>query len=176
MKISVFGGSSPKSGEPAYLQAYQLGSRLAEQGHIVMTGGYIGTMEASSKGAKEAGGEVWGFTCDEIEYWRPVKPNHYIDKEIRFHSLNDRIFALIAECDAAIALPGGVGTLAEISLLWTHVQIASFNPKPIILLGEAWENVFTNFITQLPGYTSQASFSQITFAKNLDEVLEILSA
>ncbi len=47
MNITVFGGSQPKEGDAAYAEAYQLGKLLAEAGHAVLTGGYIGTMEAA---------------------------------------------------------------------------------------------------------------------------------
>ena len=70
MRISVFGGSSPKPGDLAYEQAYYLGKLIGEAGYTVLTGGYIGTMEAVSRGAAEAGGHVIGVTCDQIENWR----------------------------------------------------------------------------------------------------------
>ena len=46
MKVSVFGGSQPQEGSAAYAEAQNLGRLLAERGHTVLTGGYIGTMEA----------------------------------------------------------------------------------------------------------------------------------
>jgi len=52
MKISVFGGSQPREGDRAYAEAQELGRLLAERGHIVLTGGYIGAMEAVSRGAE----------------------------------------------------------------------------------------------------------------------------
>jgi uncharacterized protein (TIGR00725 family) len=63
MKVSVFGGSQPREGDAAYAEAMELGRLLAERGHIVLTGGYIGTMEAVSRGARQAGGHVIGVTC-----------------------------------------------------------------------------------------------------------------
>lgn len=74
MNIAVFGGSQPKEGDPAYAEAYELGSLLAQAGHTVLTGGYIGTMEAVSRGAAEAGGHVIGVTCEEIERCVRSKP------------------------------------------------------------------------------------------------------
>ena len=53
MKVSIFGGASPKTGSPAYQQAYDLGKKLAISGHTVITGGYSGTMEAISRGAQK---------------------------------------------------------------------------------------------------------------------------
>ncbi|MBC8506792.1 MAG: LOG family protein, partial [Chloroflexi bacterium] len=109
MRITVFGGSKPKPGEPAYDDAYYLGQLLGAQGYSVLTGGYIGTMEAVSRGAAEAGGHVIGVTCDEIESWRPVSPNRWVLEEMRFPTLKERMYALIEECDAAMTLPDGIG-------------------------------------------------------------------
>src|SRR5262245_58484052 len=102
MKISVFGGSQPKEGDLAYAEARELGSLLAQRGHIVLTGGYIGVMEAVSRGAHEAGGHVIGVTCEDIEVWRPIKPNQWVKEEMRKKTLVGRLHTLIHECDAAL--------------------------------------------------------------------------
>jgi uncharacterized protein (TIGR00725 family) len=52
MKVSVFGAANPKPGEKPYEDAYRLGKLLGEAGHTVLTGGYIGMMEAVSHGAQ----------------------------------------------------------------------------------------------------------------------------
>ena len=121
--ITVFGGSLPQPGSQAYQEAQELGELLAKSGFAVQTGGYIGTMEAISRGASETGGHVIGVTCDEIEAWRPVAPNQWVAHEKRRPTLRERLYVLIDECDGAIALPGGIGTLAEIALTWSQLQI-----------------------------------------------------
>ena len=70
--VTVFGGASPT--EPDYNAALRLGKLLGQAGCSVLTGGYIGTMEAVSRGAAESGGHVIGVTCEEIEAWRKVSP------------------------------------------------------------------------------------------------------
>ena len=105
MNISVFGGSQPKEGDSAYEEAMLLGRLLAQRGHTVLTGGYIGTMEAVSRGAHEAGGHVVGVTCSDIENWRKVSPNRWVKEERRYKTLNERLQALIDGCDAALVLP-----------------------------------------------------------------------
>ena len=92
-RITVFGGSQPKPGDPVYQDALLLGKMLAQKGYILLNGGYIGTMEALSRGAVEAGGHVIGITCDQIEAWRPVKANHWVIEEWHFNSLQERLFA-----------------------------------------------------------------------------------
>ena len=78
MNITVFGGAQPKEGTPAYEEARELGALLAQRGHAVLTGGYMGTMEAVSRGASEAGGHVIGVTCIDIEEWRGSSPNQWV--------------------------------------------------------------------------------------------------
>src|SRR3990172_1929274 len=107
--VAVFGGSSPQPGEPAYAEAEDVGRLLAESGYTVMTGGYGGTMEAASKGAKAAGGKVIGVTVGLFERSEGRRPNDFIDEVIRYDSLRDRLHHLVAECDAAVALRGGIG-------------------------------------------------------------------
>src|SRR3990172_11196235 len=101
MNITVFGSSSPAPGEPAYEEARRLGDLLARAGHCVLTGGYMGTMEAVSRGAAEAGGHTVGVTCDQIEKWRNTKANAWVKEERRFESLGERLYCLVESCDVA---------------------------------------------------------------------------
>ena len=174
MKVTIFGGSSPKADSTAYQIAYDLGNALAKAGHTVITGGYMGTMEAASKGANEAGGHVIGVTCEEIENWRNAKHNPWVKEEIREATLQKRIETLIASCDAAIAVPGGPGTLAEIMLMCNFKQIEVIPQKPIILFGEGWKSVMVSFFRDQNEYISESARNMIDFADSIDKVLAIL--
>ncbi|MEN6408540.1 MAG: LOG family protein [Anaerolineaceae bacterium] len=168
MNISVFGGSAPRPGEPAYVQAYELGQRLAQAGHAVLTGGYIGTMEAVSRGAAEAGGHVIGVTCDEIENWRKRKANPWVKEERHFKTLRERLGELIDGSDAAIALPGGPGTLVEISLTWNLLIVEALPPRPVILIGEGWHQVMNTFIQNQGDYIGEHDRIWLRFAPDVD--------
>jgi uncharacterized protein (TIGR00725 family) len=174
MHITIFGGSKPRPGEQAYQQAYKLGCMLGEANHDVITGGYIGTMEAISHGAADYGAQVIGVTCDQIEAWRSVKPNPWLTKEIRFTSLVERMAALIDLCDVALALPGGLGTLAEISLMWNLLVIGGITPKPIYLIGERWQAVFDQFLSSFNDYTPPEQRAWIKYLLSIDDVMNHL--
>jgi uncharacterized protein (TIGR00730 family) len=174
--VTVFGGAQPLPGESAYIEAQQLGRLLAQAGCSVLTGGYIGTMEAVSRGAAEAGGHVIGVTCAEIENWRKTGPNAWVLEERRFETLRERLFALIDGCDAAIALPGGVGTLAEISILWNQMTIAAIPRRPLILIGAGWEETFTTFFDSQDAYLRPGDPQMITLVDTVDEAVEELQA
>lgn len=173
MNITVFGGSTP--GELHYQQAFQLGRLLAEAGHTVITGGYLGVMEAVSKGANGAGGHVIGVTCDQIESWRGVKMNQWVIEERRCPTLKERLFILIDTCQAAIALPGGPGTLTEISLTWNLLLTESITPRPLILVGESWETIFRNLFEKMDGYIPVSQRKWLLFAKEVKDVVAIIA-
>ncbi len=174
MNITVFGGSHPKPGDPAYEEALRLGKSLAQAGFTVMTGGYIGTMEAVSRGAAEAGGNVIGLTCDEIENWRQVRPNRWVLQESRYKSLRERLMALVETCDAAIALPGGVGTLAEVSVMWNHLLTEAITPRPLILIGPGWRAVIDQFLAEFDDYVAMVHRQWVQFAQDTDEAVALL--
>ncbi|NOY98083.1 MAG: LOG family protein [Chloroflexi bacterium] len=176
MRITVFGGSAPKPGEQAYTEALELGRLLGERGHTVLTGGYIGTMEAVSRGAAEAGGHVIGVTCDEIEAWRPVRPNPWVQEEMRFPTLKARLNALIESCDAAIALPGGPGTLAEITLTWNQHIIGALPRRPLILVGDGWQTVFDQAFTALDEYFAASQRDLLQFAPDIRSAVDMLES
>jgi len=168
-RVTVFGGSKPQPGQPAYQEALRLGQALGSHGYTVLTGGYIGTMEAVSRGAAETGGHVIGVTCSEIESWRPVKPNAWVQEEMRFDTLRERLYALIDHCDAALALPGGIGTLAEIVAMWSLLQINASAPRPLILIGIGWETTLQSFYQALGTYIAEKDRHWIHFSPHVDQ-------
>ena len=174
MKISIFGGSQPKPGSFAYEEARQLGELLAQCGHTVMTGGYIGTMEAVSRGAAEACGHVIGVTCNEIERWRDVGANQWVKEEWRRETLMERLQALIQECDAALALPGGPGTLTEISLTWNLMIVGAMHRRPLILIGDGWQIVFDQVLRSFEEYIPQAQKELLQFAQDVGSAVEMI--
>jgi uncharacterized protein (TIGR00730 family) len=176
MIITVFGGSSPKPGSTAYLHAYQLGKMLALKGHSVATGGYIGVMEAVSRGANEAGGHVIGITCGDLEHMRPTGANEWVMEEIHYDTLHQRLGALIDICDGAFALPGGIGTLAEICVMWNQLLIGAQRPKPLILIGDGWKSVVDEFVKAQAGYIPEHDKEWLLYANSNETGMELLSS
>jgi uncharacterized protein (TIGR00730 family) len=166
MILTVFGGSAPKEKSNEYESARRLGSAAAQAGWTVATGGYIGVMEAVSRGAAESGGNVIGVTCKELDSLRPTGANPWVREERKFDTLRDRLGHLVDCCDAAIAMPGGVGTLAEISIMWNGLIIHSIPPKPLVLVGDNWKRVIDSLFNQLGGYVNEPDRQWVSFAEN----------
>jgi uncharacterized protein (TIGR00730 family) len=176
MNVTVFGGAQPREGTPAYEEARSLGRLLAQHGHTVLTGGYMGTMEAVSRGAHEAGGHVIGVTCIDIEEWRGAAPNQWVKEERRKQSLMERLTGLIEGCDAAIALPGGAGTLTEVSLMWNLMIVESLSPRPLTLIGSGWQSTFGQFFTQFESYMPIHQRELLYFAEDVKTAVNMLKS
>lgn len=173
-KITVFGAANTLPGEPLYEDGLALGQLLTKAGYDVITGGYIGTMEAVSRGAAESGAHVIGITCRDIEAWRGVKANQWVIEEQQFDTLNQRLEMLIRSCDAALALPGGIGTLVEISLTWNQMVIHAMDPKPLIIIGPGWKSVFDTFFDQLGEFTPPNYRQWVSFALDIASAVELI--
>jgi len=173
--ISVFGGSAPKPGTPPYQQAQALGAALARAGWTVATGGYSGVMEAASRGACEAGGHVIGVTCGLIEDWKGLRANQWVQEEVRFATLRERLSHLVQFCDAAVALPGGVGTLSEVALTWSLLQTGEIKRKPLITVGPLWSSTLATFIEHSDGYLHAGDEKLLTMVQDVDEAVAALA-
>ncbi len=171
MNITIFCSSLSTSGESEYEEALRLGRLLARSGHSVLTGGYMGSMEAISRGASEAGGHVIGVTCKEIEAWRPVSANPWVNEERSYPTIRQRLFALIEDCDAALALPGGIGTLAEVAVMWSHLQTGAIPRKPLVLIGSGWKSVMEHFWSTFGDQVRENHRSLLSFAEDVEHAL-----
>jgi uncharacterized protein (TIGR00725 family) len=138
--IAVFGSAQSVPGDGVYEDGVRCGELLAAAKFTVATGGYAGLMEAVSRGARAGGGIVIGVTAPTVFPDRSGA-NAYVDREHPAPSLLDRIHTLTSQSDAAITLPGSLGTLTELVAAWNLAFVARFSntpPKPIVTVGSEW--------------------------------------
>ncbi|MCC7358058.1 MAG: LOG family protein [Anaerolineales bacterium] len=174
--ISIFGGAAPRPGSEVYEAARGLGAQLALAGWTVATGGYAGVMEAASRGAHEAGGHVIGVTCTLIENWRGLKANAWVREEQRFETLRERLYHLVEFSDAAVALPGGIGTLAEVALTWSLLQTGEIRAKPLVVVGRVWAETLTTFLHEGEGYLRPGDDRLVYRANDVAEAARYLGS
>ena len=132
MFVSVFGSARTKEDAAAYMSARECGRLLVENGYSVITGGGGGIMEAASRGAYEAGGNVVGLN---IELPMEQNPNKYQTQSLNFRYFFLRKVSFLKYSTAFIIYPGGFGTLDELSEVLTMVQTEKINMVPIIFVG-----------------------------------------
>jgi uncharacterized protein (TIGR00725 family) len=135
--VTIFGGSRCREDSEEYKEAKEVGSRLAEAGFTICTGGYLGVMEAASRGAHERGGRVFGILMNQFK----TEPNRYLTDKVASSHFYERLQNLIERSVGVIALRGGMGTVTEISLVWNKLQTGVLQKRPIVLLGDNWKKV-----------------------------------
>lgn len=132
--VGVYGSARLPETDEHYQYAIGVGRALAGEGFIVATGGYAGVMEAVSKGAREVGGEVIGYT---VTSWDGLPANRYVTEKLDSKDLFERL-RKFSEVDLLIALDGGLGTLAEVVVSWNLLQVGS-DARPLLMVGEQWQ-------------------------------------
>ena len=134
--VAVFGSSTTRRDEPAWAVADEVGAGLAAAGFAVMNGGYQGSMEAVSEGARRGGGEVIGVTTALFNH-RPANP-HLTHREDT-STLLERLDYLVHVASGFIVLEGSIGTLAELFLAWNLLAVEGRPAAPLVCLGAPWE-------------------------------------
>jgi uncharacterized protein (TIGR00730 family) len=181
-KVCIFGSYKDLS-QKTKQEIVSLGKMLAQKGITVMSGGFGGTMEDISWGAKSAGGKTIGITCYIWEKDRYTKANEFIDEEIVADNLLERINIMLKEADAFVVFPGGTGTLLELSATLEHINKGLIEPKPIIIFGDFWKPV-VSCLKNEPIFSKKTQNNQkissctelVTFVNTTDECIEKIKA
>jgi uncharacterized protein (TIGR00730 family) len=132
MKVCVFAASSSRIDSAYFTTATELGKVFAREGiHAVYGGGGIGLMGALADSMLEAGGDITGVIPGfmQKEGWG----HNDVEDMIVTSDMSERKKTIFAMSDAAVALPGGVGTLEELTEVITLKQLGLFN-KPIVIV------------------------------------------
>ena len=133
--VSIFGSARlPMDGKWCKL-AEQLGYKLAQNGHPVITGGGPSIMEAANKGAYEAGGRSIGLN---IQLAHEQHINQYVTDEMEFHYFFARKVMLTMSSKVYVFFPGGFGTLDEFSEILILMQEGKMPKMPMFLIGKSF--------------------------------------
>jgi uncharacterized protein (TIGR00725 family) len=109
-QVAVIGGGGIEEGSETWALAEEVGRRLAEAGVALVCGGGGGVMEASARGAAEAGGDVIGV----VPGTSPDDANEYCTHVIAAGIGHARNLGVVSSGEAVIAIGGEWGTLSEI--------------------------------------------------------------
>jgi len=159
--ISMFGSARIKPGSKYYELGRKTAYEIGKKGFTVITGGGPGAMEASNRGAKEAGALSIGLNI-KLPFESHVNP--YVDIVETFNFFFVRKIMLVKYAHAFIILPGGFGTLDEMFEALTLIQTGKVSNFPVILLGVSyWKPLMTWIKGTLleEGMVSKDDFDQI---------------
>jgi len=169
-RITAFGSSRLPENDPRFSDVLNLGEQLGHAGWDALTGGHQGLMAAICKGIRAGGGHVRGVTLERF----PTPPDNHLSEEVRAKNFFERMQILIEQSDAWLVLPGGLGTLAELAMIWDLLAIGVLEPRPLILYGDTWTPLLASLHESMILSVDQA-FDFVHHCRTPDEVLATLA-
>jgi uncharacterized protein (TIGR00730 family) len=172
--ITIYGSARVKPGEPLYETTVQIAQELGKLGFAIVTGGGPGLMEAANKGAHLAGAPSVGLNIQ-----LPVEqtPNPYASLSITFNHFFARKVMLAKYATAFIAMPGGIGTLDELTEIVCLIQTHKMRPFPVILFDSGYWNGLLKWLrttTLAGGFISEADLGLLVVCDDVSQVVKTI--
>lgn len=177
MNITVYCGSSHGS-SPDYAEAArELGAWIAANGHALVYGGSaVGLMGIVSDSVLAGGGEVTG-----------VEPRFFLESGIAHHeithlipvdTMSERKARMIDLGDAFVALPGGMGTLEEISEIMSRIRLRLTAAPCVFLNIGGFYDELRDFIDKLfrTGFVDSYEYESVHFAPSVAEACAFIES
>jgi uncharacterized protein (TIGR00730 family) len=171
--VSMFGSARIKDGHPYYATAKLIARKLSDAGFSVISGGGPGLMEAANHGAHAGRAPAIGLNI--------VLPNEQASHQYQDISLNFRYFfarkmMFVRFASAYVVLPGGFGTLDELTECLTLVQTGKSRRIPIILVGGAFWRGFLDWLGDTVAPEGMIGDDDVELMRVIDEPDAIVEA
>jgi uncharacterized protein (TIGR00730 family) len=170
--ISIYGSARIAPDHELYKLTEDISFRLGKMGFSIITGGGPGVMEAANKGALQAGVASVGLNI-ELPEEQPSNP--YTTKSLTFGHFFVRKIMLVKYATAFVIIPGGLGTLDELTEILTLIQTGKAKPFPVILFdSEYWKGIldWLHASVLARGFISEEDFDLLRVCDDPDSVIE----
>jgi uncharacterized protein (TIGR00730 family) len=169
--ITMFGSARFGESNPYYATTRELAGRISGLGFTVMTGGGPGLMEAANRGAWEHGGLSVG--CN-VELPLEQHPNPYLHRWVTCHHFFTRKVLLFKYSYCFVAMPGGIGTLDELSEALTLIQTRKIKSFPVVLIGTSYWHPLLLLLQEMvrEGAVAAADLELLKITDDLDEAIQ----
>ena len=174
--VTIYGSAVATPNQVDYQNARQIANLLGKQGFNIVTGGGPGMMEAANLGASEAGVKSIGLN---IQLPQEQKSNIYSNLTISFNHFFVRKVMLVKYASAFVIMPGGLGTLDEVTEVLTLIQTKKIKPFPVILFNSAFWRGLLDWLQStvlLPGYISEEDLHLLRISDQPEDVQDIVSS
>jgi uncharacterized protein (TIGR00730 family) len=138
-RVTIFGSARIESGTVAYENVKQLAAELTKMGCDIMSGGGPGLMQAANEGALSVDSQALHRSVGiriELPFEQQVNP--FVGQVYEHRTFFSRLHHFMIVSDAFVVVPGGIGTLLELSLAWQLLQVRQLYNTPLILVGKMW--------------------------------------
>jgi uncharacterized protein (TIGR00730 family) len=141
-RVTIFGSARVDPGHWAYPVVRDLAAELTRLGCDIVTGGGPGLMRAANEGARTAGADPAqasvGIRVD-LPFEQDVNP--FVSEVFEHRTFFSRLHHFVLVSDAYVVVPGGIGTVLEMMMVWQLLQVRRLHDTPLILAGAMWEGL-----------------------------------
>jgi uncharacterized protein (TIGR00730 family) len=169
--VTVYGSARLQPDDILYAQTERTAYLLGQAGFNIMTGGGPGVMEAANKGARAAGVKSVGLN---IKLPQEQVCNEFADRSITFHHFFVRKVMLVKYATAFVIMPGGLGTLDELTEVLTLIQTEKIKPFPVILYSSQYWSGFLEWLrgtVLAKGAISEEDFELLRFFDTPEDIV-----
>ena len=141
-RVTIFGSARLAPATPAYQAVQSLAAALTTMGCDIISGGGPGLMRAANEGARAVDPDATRRSVGirvELPFEQEVNP--FVTSAYEHRTFFSRLHHFTIASDAFVVVPGGVGTLLEMSLVWQLLQVRKLYNTPFILVGSMWHDL-----------------------------------
>ena len=141
-RVTIFGSARVSPDHWVYGAVRDLAGALAGMGCTVITGGGPGLMQAANEGAASAGSDEAGRSVG-IRIHLPFEQdtNPFVGQMYEHGTFFSRLHHFVIASDAFVVVPGGIGTVLELMMVWQLLQVRKLSHTPLILVGKMWQGL-----------------------------------
>lgn len=139
-RVAIFGSARAKPGSFVYEEVKRASAAFTELGCDIVTGGGPGLMQAANEGAASAAGGGSGKRSMGIRVDLPFEQdvNPFVEQAFEHKTFFTRLQHFVIASDAFVVVPGGIGTVLEMLMIWQLLQVKHIEHVPLILVGSMW--------------------------------------
>jgi uncharacterized protein (TIGR00730 family) len=136
-RVAIFGSARAKHGTFAYDEVKRVAAALTQMGCEIVTGGGPGLMQAANEGAASVGipERSTGIRVD-LPFEQEVNP--FVEQAFEHKTFFTRLHHFVIASDAFVVVPGGIGTVLEMLMIWQLLQVRHVREVPLVLVGKMW--------------------------------------
>jgi hypothetical protein len=163
-RVAIFGSARAQPGTFVYDEVKRAAAAFAALGCDIVTGGGPGLMQAANEGANAAGA--------------PGSVGIRVELPFEHETFFTRLHHFVIASDAFVVVPGGIGTVLEMLMIWQLLQVRHVDKVPLILVGKMWRGLVdwarTSMLDPRLALASPQDFDIPTCVDTADEAIALI--
>jgi uncharacterized protein (TIGR00730 family) len=177
-RVTIFGSARAKPGTFAYTEVKRLAAALSALGCEIVTGGGPGLMQAANEGAAEGSGGTAGSMGIRVDLPFEQDVNPFVTQAFEHKTFFTRLHHFVLASDAFVVVPGGIGTVLELMMVWQLLQVKHMGEAPLILVGKIWSGLIdwtrTALLSTDPPLANPADIDIPVRVDSADQAIELI--